>query len=45
MGIVVQLPLPKHINKKIVLGEIILEKDVGGFRPLNISKLSIKEIK
>lgn len=41
-GILVQLPLPKHINEEKVLGEIRLEKDVDGFHPLNIGKLAMK---
>ncbi|KAI9082484.1 hypothetical protein K1719_035353 [Acacia pycnantha] len=41
-GILVQLPLPKHINEEKVLTEISLEKDVDGFHPLNIGKLSMK---
>ncbi|XP_076938987.1 bifunctional protein FolD 2-like [Bidens hawaiensis] len=41
-GILVQLPLPKHINEEKVLTEISLEKDVDGFHPLNIGKLAMK---
>ncbi|GKU86798.1 hypothetical protein SLEP1_g1275 [Rubroshorea leprosula] len=41
-GILVQLPLPKHINEEKVLGEISIEKDVDGFHPLNIGKLAMK---
>ncbi|KAL9332248.1 hypothetical protein ACSQ67_001858 [Phaseolus vulgaris] len=41
-GILVQLPLPKHINEETVLTEISLEKDVDGFHPLNIGKLAMK---
>ncbi|XP_057439295.1 bifunctional protein FolD 2 [Lotus japonicus] len=41
-GILVQLPLPKHINEDKVLTEISLEKDVDGFHPLNIGKLAMK---
>uniref|UniRef100_A0A7C8ZVP8 Uncharacterized protein n=1 Tax=Opuntia streptacantha TaxID=393608 RepID=A0A7C8ZVP8_OPUST len=41
-GILVQLPLPKHINEERVLGEITIEKDVDGFHPLNIGKLAMK---
>ncbi|XP_027117198.1 bifunctional protein FolD 2-like [Coffea arabica] len=41
-GILVQLPLPKHVNEEKVLGEISLEKDVDGFHPLNIGKLAMK---
>ncbi|KAK1592780.1 hypothetical protein Q3G72_030308 [Acer saccharum] len=42
LGILVQLPLPKHINEEKVLTEISLEKDVDGFYPLNIGKLAMK---
>ncbi|CAL9074429.1 unnamed protein product [Musa textilis] len=41
-GILVQLPLPKHINEENVLSEISIEKDVDGFHPLNIGKLAMK---
>jgi len=41
-GILVQLPLPKHIDEEKVLGEISLEKDVDGFHPLNIGMLAMK---
>ncbi|XP_077218722.1 bifunctional protein FolD 2-like [Tasmannia lanceolata] len=41
-GILVQLPLPKHINEEKVLTEISVEKDVDGFHPLNIGKLAMK---
>ncbi|KAJ6798578.1 bifunctional protein FolD 2 [Iris pallida] len=41
-GILVQLPLPKHINEERVLSEISIEKDVDGFHPLNIGKLAMK---
>ncbi|KAL2510559.1 Bifunctional protein FolD 2 [Abeliophyllum distichum] len=41
-GILVQLPLPKHINEEKILSEIALEKDVDGFHPLNIGKLAMK---
>lgn len=41
-GILVQLPLPKHINEENVLGAISIEKDVDGFHPLNIGKLAMK---
>jgi methylenetetrahydrofolate dehydrogenase (NADP+)/methenyltetrahydrofolate cyclohydrolase len=39
-GILVQLPLPKHINKKKVIEAIIPEKDVDGFHPVNVGNLS-----
>jgi 5,10-methylene-tetrahydrofolate dehydrogenase/methenyl tetrahydrofolate cyclohydrolase len=38
----VQLPLPDHIDDEEVLGAISLEKDVDGFHPLNIGRLSMK---
>ena len=38
--ILVQLPLPKHINKKKVIEAIIPEKDVDGFHPMNVGNLS-----
>lgn len=41
-GILVQLPLPGHIDDEEVLGAISLEKDVDGFHPLNIGRLSMK---
>uniref|UniRef100_A0ACD5W5Q5 Uncharacterized protein n=1 Tax=Avena sativa TaxID=4498 RepID=A0ACD5W5Q5_AVESA len=41
-GILVQLPLPKHINEENILNEISIEKDVDGFHPLNIGKLAMK---
>ncbi|KAK9282430.1 hypothetical protein L1049_005347 [Liquidambar formosana] len=41
-GILVQLPLPKHINEENVLSQISIEKDVDGFHPLNIGKLAMK---
>ena len=38
-GILVQLPLPKHIDENAVLQEISPEKDVDGFHPSSIGKL------
>lgn len=38
-GILVQLPLPKHINSEKVLHRIDPEKDVDGFHPVNVGKL------
>jgi methylenetetrahydrofolate dehydrogenase (NADP+) / methenyltetrahydrofolate cyclohydrolase len=38
-GILVQLPLPKHINSERVLRRIDPAKDVDGFHPLNVGKL------
>lgn len=40
-GILVQLPLPKHINEHAVLQSITAEKDVDGFHELNVGKLMI----
>ena len=39
-GILVQLPLPKHIDKKKVIEAIMPEKDVDGFHPMNVGNLS-----
>ncbi|MFD2729010.1 bifunctional methylenetetrahydrofolate dehydrogenase/methenyltetrahydrofolate cyclohydrolase [Enterococcus camelliae] len=38
-GILVQLPLPKHIDEEKILNAISPEKDVDGFHPLNLGKL------
>ncbi len=40
-GILVQLPLPKHIDEDRVLLAISPEKDVDGFHPMNVGNLSI----
>ena len=40
-GILVQLPLPRHINEERVLLAIAPEKDVDGFHPVNVGNLSI----
>jgi methylenetetrahydrofolate dehydrogenase (NADP+)/methenyltetrahydrofolate cyclohydrolase len=42
-GILVQLPLPKHINENKVLYAIDPDKDVDGFHPVNVGKLMIGE--
>ena len=42
-GILVQLPLPKHINSDRVLQAILPEKDVDGFHPRNVASLWLKE--
>ncbi len=39
-GILVQLPLPKHIDKQKVIEAIMPEKDVDGFHPMNVGNLS-----
>jgi 5,10-methylene-tetrahydrofolate dehydrogenase/methenyl tetrahydrofolate cyclohydrolase len=41
-GILVQLPLPSHVNEERVLEKISIEKDVDGFHPLNIGNLAMK---
>ena len=42
-GILVQLPLPKHLNETEVLFAINPKKDVDGFHPVNVGKLMIGE--
>jgi methylenetetrahydrofolate dehydrogenase (NADP+)/methenyltetrahydrofolate cyclohydrolase len=39
-GILVQLPLPKHIDKQKVIEAILPSKDVDGFHPMNVGNLS-----
>ncbi len=39
-GILVQLPLPKHINEEAILNAIEVEKDVDGLHPLNVAQLA-----
>jgi 5,10-methylene-tetrahydrofolate dehydrogenase/methenyl tetrahydrofolate cyclohydrolase len=41
-GILVQLPLPRHIDEQRVLDAISIEKDVDGFHPLNIGRLAMR---
>ena len=41
-GILVQLPLPSHLDEEAVLGAIPITKDVDGFHPLNIGRLAMK---
>ncbi len=41
-GILVQLPMPKHINEEKVLNTVPINKDVDGFHPINIGKLGMK---
>jgi methylenetetrahydrofolate dehydrogenase (NADP+)/methenyltetrahydrofolate cyclohydrolase len=40
-GILVQLPLPRHIDEKSVIDAIAVEKDVDGFHPVNVGNLVI----
>ncbi len=42
-GILVQLPLPGHIDEKKVLNRILPEKDVDGFHPVSLGRLMIGE--
>ena len=41
-GILVQLPLPKHVDETTVLRRISLEKDADGLHPLNVGALALK---
>ena len=41
-GILVQLPMPSHIDEESVLKSISIEKDVDGFHPMNIGRLAQK---
>jgi methylenetetrahydrofolate dehydrogenase (NADP+)/methenyltetrahydrofolate cyclohydrolase len=41
-GILVQLPLPGHLDEEAILNSIDLEKDVDGFHPVNIGRLAMK---
>lgn len=40
-GILVQLPLPKHINEESVINTISAKKDVDAFHPVNVGKIMI----
>ena len=37
-----QLPLPPHIDSETILGAVPIDKDVDGFSPLNVGRLSMK---
>jgi methylenetetrahydrofolate dehydrogenase (NADP+)/methenyltetrahydrofolate cyclohydrolase len=39
-GILVQLPLPKHINTRLILEAVDPAKDVDGFHPINVGRLA-----
>mgnify|MGYP001573458768 FL=1 len=39
-GILVQLPLPKHIDEPLIIDSILPEKDVDGFHPMNSGRLA-----
>ena len=40
-GFIVQLPLPRHINEQRIIEAIDYRKDVDGFHPINVGRLSI----
>lgn len=40
-GILVQLPLPKHIDEETVIATIAVEKDVDGFSPVSVGKMML----
>ena len=40
-GFIVQLPLPKHINEQRIIEAINYRKDVDGFHPINVGRMSI----
>ena len=42
-GILVQLPLPKHIDEQCVINAIAPEKDVDGFHPTNVARLWLNQ--
>ncbi|CAL9232632.1 Tetrahydrofolate dehydrogenase/cyclohydrolase NAD(P)-binding domain [Arabidopsis thaliana x Arabidopsis arenosa] len=41
-GILVQLPLPSHMDEQNILNAVSIEKDVDGFHPLNIGRLAMR---
>lgn len=42
-GILVQLPLPSHMEEQNILNAVSIEKDVDGFHPLNIGRLAMRD--
>lgn len=40
-GILVQLPLPKHLDDKVIINNIRADKDVDAFHPVNVGKIMI----
>lgn len=40
-GFIVQLPLPKHINEQLIIEAVDPRKDVDGFHPINVGRMSI----
>ncbi len=43
-GILVQLPLPDHLDEDETLAAVSLEKDVDGFHPVNIARLTLQNV-
>lgn len=41
-GILIQLPLPAHLDEEAILSRVPLEKDVDGFHPVNVGRLAMK---
>ena len=41
-GILVQLPLPKHIDEETIIEAIVPDKDVDGFHPYNVGRLALR---
>ena len=42
-GILIQLPLPDHVDEEVILSAVDPDKDVDGFHPVNVGRLSIGE--
>ena len=40
-GLIVQLPLPKHVDEQKIASSILPDKDVDGFHPLNIGRMNL----
>jgi len=40
-GLIVQLPLPKHINPQLIINSISPEKDIDGFHPANFGRMTL----
>ncbi|XP_024388070.1 bifunctional protein FolD 2 [Physcomitrium patens] len=41
-GVLVQLPLPRHICEERVVGSVSIQKDVDGFHPMNVGRLAMQ---
>lgn len=41
-GILIQLPLPAHLDEEAILSKVPLDKDVDGFHPVNVGRLAMK---